>query len=236
MEENKKQILQGQRPQKLNLNAPLLSTRRPFSLHETNTTTSNYSSNMVPFSWERIAGEPKDKETSDDSIEPPPPPPPKLPPGRWQPPVVEEVNGATDHAFDGFYDVDEEEEYGHSDIFSLAESIVNDVEVNCATTNDRSSTILDGYCHSPNFIIQRFLPDAQALAEASVVKKKVPFSTSPHANGSLSRAVSINRRSYHSPKGCGLGGLFPWKMKAKPCSVKSPVCDTIIGTNPKHNR
>ncbi|KAI3447812.1 hypothetical protein Pfo_004477 [Paulownia fortunei] len=229
MEEDKKQILHGECPRKLNLNVPPLSTRRPFGVTTDkmlmlaiSNTTSKDTTNMVPFSWERIPGEPKDKETNDNFGNIDLPPLPKPPPGR---------------------DVDDgEEEYGHNerfsdaiDIFSLAES-VDDMEANCKATNDRSSVILEpnGY-HSPNFIIQRFLPDAQALAEASVTNKELPLSSSPYANPSFSRAVSI-RRSYHSPKGCGLGSFFPWRMKPKPCSVKSPVCDTIIGSNQKQNR
>lgn len=243
MEENKTQILHGECPRKLNLNVPPLSTRRPsgatsykmLMLAKSNTT------NMVPFSWERIPGEPKDKETNENFSNIDLPPPPKPPPCQWQPPLTKEVNiyGICDGS-----DVDYgDKEYGHNerfsdaiDIFSLAESI-DDMEANCNVTNDRSSAIQEpnnGY-HSPNFIIQRFLPDAQALAEESVMNKKLPFSSSPRSDSSFSRDVSI-KRSHNSPKGCGLGSFFPWRMKPKPCSVKSPVCDSIIGANLKQKR
>lgn len=204
MEKDRKQILRG----KLNLDLPLLSTRRPYGISKLmlpeSTTTSN---NMVPFSWERIPGEPKDKEPNYIQE----PRTPKPPPGRWQPPV-ECLSDA-------------------NDIFSLAESIVNDDDDDGGLdTSCRGEAAHDDL--SPSFIIQRFLPDAQALAEASVANKNLPLSGS---NASFSRAVSI-RRSYGSPKGCGLGSFLPWRMKPKPCSVKSPVCDTIIGFGPNQKQ
>lgn len=189
---------------------------------------------MVPFSWERIPGEPKDKKMNDDFDLPPTPRPP---PGWRQPPPPEEVSGGTDQCDGG------DDEYGHDgrysdaiDIFSLAESIDDDMETDCKATKDRSSGMQtpNNDCGSPSFIIQRFLPDAQALAEASVMNNKVSYSSSPESNCSFSRAVSI-RRSNHSLKGCGLGSFLPWRMRNKPC-VKSPVCDTIIGTNLKQKR
>ncbi|KAL0316426.1 UNVERIFIED_CONTAM: hypothetical protein Sradi_5520800 [Sesamum radiatum] len=246
MEENRIRILHGECPRKLNLSLPLLSTRRPFGVTDDHmlmmpisNTTSKDTSNMVPFSWERIPGEPKDKEQDDnfgniDDV----PQPPKPPPGRWQPPVMEELNSAMEHVvdqcsdyYDGICDADGENSHNERfsdaiDIFSLAESVDDDIEVNCEATKDRSCEIPepDG---SANFIIQRFLPDAQALAEASVINKKLPFPSSPYSYGYFSRGVSIRRSSYHSPKGCGLRSFFPWRLKPKPCSVKSPVCDAI---------
>ncbi|KAK4432254.1 hypothetical protein Salat_0987500 [Sesamum alatum] len=248
MEEKKKQIPHGECPRKLNLNVPLLSTRRPFGVTDDHmlmlpisNTTSKDTCNMVPFSWERIPGEPKDKEQDDDlgNIDDVPQPP-RPPPGWWQPQVMEELNSATVDQCSDYYDgiCDADEENGHNerfsdaiDIFSLAESVDDDdIEVNCEATKDISSAISepDGYNNiSTNFIIQRFLPDAQALAEASVVNKKLPFPSSPYSYGSFSRGVSIRKSSYQSPKGCGLRSFFPWRMKPKPCSVKSPVCDAI---------
>lgn len=229
MEEAKNQIVHG----KLNLNVPPLSTRRASG--GTAISGSRLDpANMVPFSWERVPGEPKDRPTNGVGVNRPPPP--KPPPARWRPSIrVDDLDLDLDGSGGGGG-----EENSHDDrfsdaidIFSLAES-VDDVEGYCKATKDRSSAILeahsDDYCSS-NFIIERFLPDAQALAEESVMNKKPPFSDS----SSFSRAVSIGR-SHHTMKGCGLGSFLPWKMKPKSCKVKSPVCDTIIGTNLKQNR
>ncbi|XP_042014266.1 uncharacterized protein LOC121762448 [Salvia splendens] len=209
MKEAKNEIVHG----KLNLNVPPLLTRRVSG--STAISGSRLDpANMVPFSWERIPGEPKDRgNSSGDDV----PPPPKPPPARWRPSVrVDDL----DLNLDG-----SEENNDGIDIFSLAES-VDDVEGYCKATEERSSSILlaegDDWC-SPNFIIERFLPDAQALAEESVMDKKLPYSDS--------RAVSIGRL-----KGCGLASFLPWKMQPKSCKIKTPVCDTIIGPNLKHKR
>lgn len=223
MEENKNRIVHG----KLNLNVPPLSTRR-VSGPTASSGSMPEPANMVPFSWERIPGEPKNRiPTNEDELSGVDrPPPPKPPPGWRLPPRSgggdDEVNSRNEHFSDAI------------DIFSLAES-VDDVESYCKATKDRSSAMVgadSGYVSS-NFIIERFLPDAQALAEESVMNRKLPFSDSDSgSDSSFSRAVSI-RRSQPSMKGCGLGSLLPWKMKPKPCSVKSPVCDTIIEANLK---
>ncbi|KAH6824740.1 hypothetical protein C2S53_010815, partial [Perilla frutescens var. hirtella] len=212
MRENTNQIVHG----KLNLNVPPLSTRRAPGT-TVNSGSRPEPANMVPFSWERIPGEPKDRAINENSGGIEWLPPPKPPPGRWQPPPRgddecsdDEKNSPNEHFSDAI------------DIFSLAES-VDDVEGYCKATKDRSSAMMEASDHdayfSPNFIIERFLPDAQALAEESVMNKKAPFSSSPRSDSaSFSRAVSIGR----SMKGCGLSSFLPWKMKPKPCSVKSP--------------
>ncbi|KAL8504887.1 hypothetical protein ACS0TY_016179 [Phlomoides rotata] len=236
MEENKNQFLH---PRKLNLNVPPLSTRRPSVDPRNGTLTLPISksdaTNMVPFSWERIPGKPKDRKTNDDFDLPPTPRPP--PGWREPPPPPEEVGGGADQSNGG------DDEYGHDDrfsdaidIFSLAESMDDDMEIDCKATKGRSSGIQtpNNEYGSPSFIIERFLPDARALAEASVTNNLFSYSSSPESSSSFSRAVSI-RRSNHSFKGCGLGSFLPWRMKSKPC-VKSPVCDTIIGTNLKQKR
>lgn len=269
MEEVKKQILHEEWPRQLNLNVPLLSTRRsPTGLSSSlahTAPTSMDATNMVPFSWERIPGEPKEMETdrgsSFDAT-----PPPKLPPGRWQPIPTEEAiystivgsGHAANHCCQGSGSlcddhggvssgIDCEYRDGEQccsyaiDIFSLGESTSGeDAEDNCrdGATEDRQSALGESNyngCHSPNFMMQRFLPDAQAIAEASVMNKAPPLPSDASSN--FSRAVRI-KRSYDSPKGgCGLGlsSFFSWRMKHKPCSVKSPVCDTIIGPNHKQN-
>ncbi|KAL2541460.1 Uncharacterized protein Adt_02438 [Abeliophyllum distichum] len=196
----------------------------------------------VPFSWERTPGEPKDLETSDETsnIDVPPP---KLPPGRWQPP---QEATSYDDGCDG--DVDDDDDYDKKDcfsdanvidIFSLAESIEDDKDK--ADDKFIMSMGTNSTVDEPNFIIQRFLPDAQALAAASVVHNKVHISSTYPSYPCLSRAVSV-RRAYPSLKGCGLGTLFRWGLKPKPCSVKSPVqgkslriLNSQLRTKPKQN-
>ncbi|KAL1543600.1 hypothetical protein AAHA92_20553 [Salvia divinorum] len=230
MKEAKNQIVHG----KLSLNVPPLLTRRASS--STAISGSRLDpANMVPFSWERIPGEPKERgNSSGEDV----PPPPKPPPARWRPSVrVDDLDLDLDGSGGGGGGSGSEENNDAIDIFSLAES-VDDVEGYCKATEDRSSLILDvdgdDWCSS-NFIIERFLPDAQALAEESVMDKKLPFTGSPYSDSSFSRAVSIGR-SHHSTKGCGLASFLPWKMQPKSCKVKSPVCDTIIGANLNHKR
>ncbi|KAL2557942.1 uncharacterized protein Fot_02681 [Forsythia ovata] len=228
MEEYVKQVVLRDCPRKLDFDAPLLSTRRPFGIVPNNDMlptnpdkTSQDTQNGVPFSWERIPGEPKDMETSEtSSIDVPPP---KLPPGRWQPP---QEATSYDDGCDG--DVDDDDynkkdcfsDVNAIDIFSLAESIEDDKDK--ADDKFIMSMGTNSTVDEPNFIIQRFLPDAQALAAASVVHNKVHISSTYPSYPCVSRAVSV-RRAYPSPKGCGLGTLFRWGLKPKPCSVKIPV-------------
>ncbi|CAB4280297.1 unnamed protein product [Prunus armeniaca] len=82
-----------------------------------------------------------------------------------------------------------------------------------------------------NVIIERFLPDATALAASSAPQLNVSHISSsnelcypwnyPEPEACVSRTVC--RQSYSSPKGCGLHVFFPWSMKHKLCGVKSPV-------------
>ncbi|GER26656.1 hypothetical protein STAS_02328 [Striga asiatica] len=218
MEQNKKQILHGECPGKLDLNVPPLSTRRPLSNNMSTWPENSNSGNMVPFLWERIPGEPKDKDANDDIALPPPP---KPPPG-WRPPPLSDDDKKCSRN-ERFSDA--------IDIFSLAESTYDDhVEIGCKkATKDRSSDM-------PSFIIERFLPDAQALAEASVINNKFPFLSSPDYIYHTRDYFSRGSHSRHSPKGCGLGSIFPWRLKPKPCRVGSPVCDTIIGNNQRKSR
>ncbi|KAI3805775.1 hypothetical protein L1987_21661 [Smallanthus sonchifolius] len=190
-------------PRTLNLDAPLLSTRRP-NASTTGHPNSRPPSNRVPFSWELSAGKPKD--TGTESHDEFPVPPPRPPPGRK---LVEKEN-----EYDGDDDFSDA-----MDTFSLSAAI--DM-VESAEMAKRNGNMLDGMeldsggNQSPSFIIQRFLSDAKALAVSSGLP--IP------KNISNQRSQMINS----SPKGCGLGldGLFPWRTKHKrkpPCGVKSPV-------------
>lgn len=71
------------------------------------------------------------------------------------------------------------------------------------------------YNRSSNFMIERFLPDATALAASSVLN---------HHAFSPQR---VAKQPFSPPKGCGLDVLFPWRIKHhhQLCGVKSPVRD-----------
>ena len=92
------------------------------------------------------------------------------------------------------------------------------------------------HCPSPNFIIERFLPDATALAASSVLnmsKTKLPYlCNNSEQSPCISQAV-IKRSSFSSPKHCGLEMLFPWRMKHKLCGVKSPIRERSNIAQPK---
>ncbi|KAJ0699567.1 hypothetical protein HanOQP8_Chr10g0357311 [Helianthus annuus] len=199
---------QPKHQRKLNLDAPLLSTRRPNAPIIHPRAASWDSRNRVPFSWELSAGKPKDIGTQlDDEFTVPPPRPP---PGRK---VVEQEYDGDDDFSDAM------------DTFSLSAAI--DM-VESAEMAKRNSNMLDGVeldsggNQSPSFIIQRFLSDAKALAVSSGLP--IPKSISNQRDKCKTQMINS------SPKGCGLGldGLFTWRTKHKhkhkpPCGVKSPV-------------
>lgn len=69
---------------------------------------------------------------------------------------------------------------------------------------------------SPSYIIERFLPDAAALAAVTSAasqrrKKKLSY---------LSASATV-RQSCFSPKACGLHVLLPWSTKHRICGVKN---------------
>ncbi|KAK9073045.1 hypothetical protein SSX86_007367 [Deinandra increscens subsp. villosa] len=220
-------------PRKLNLDAPLLSTRRPNSGsgsttgHPNSRSASWDSRNRVPFSWELTAGKPKDTGTQLTQLHHDfPVPPPRPPPGRK---IVESE----------YYDGDDDFSDA-MDALSLSAAI--DM-VESAEMAKRGSNMLDGMeldsggNQSPSFIIQRFLSDAKALA----VSSGLPIPKSINHQSDKCKPQMINA----PPKGCGLGleGLLPWRTKHKhkqPCGVKSPVRVTSAsvksqwGWRPKH--
>lgn len=225
------------RPGKLNFNAPLLTTRRPVGMKtlemphlgvSRDFTTTSSSPVRIPFSWEQIPGKPKNLEGHVINVDLnhflPPPPPPKLPPRRWIPEAAE-ANDNED-GFDGdvedYCNNEEEDDQSESDaidVFSLGQSVEEVVEPGDGLVEmfgfegliDRDR---GGGYHSPNFIIQRFLPDAKALAASTSNTVHQADLVDDH------RAISVRRAI---TKGCGLHHFFPWKMKPKPCGTKNPV-------------
>ncbi|XP_076890928.1 uncharacterized protein LOC143542152 [Bidens hawaiensis] len=191
-------------PLNLNLNAPLLSTRRPTGSPTSPNT--GWDQTRVPFAWELSAGTPKVSRIQfhDEfhNISPIPPPP-----GRK---VVEHEHDQYD-GDDDFSDA--------MDTFSLSAAIdmVESAEMAKLRGNMLDGMELDpGGNQSPSFIIQRFLSDAKALA----VSSGLPIPKNVGDQKEKCKVEMING----SPKGCGLGldGLFRRKHKP-PCGVKSPV-------------
>ncbi|KAL4557848.1 hypothetical protein LXL04_036042 [Taraxacum kok-saghyz] len=199
-------------PRKLNLDAPLLSTRRPIGLTTCSRKNSRGASwdsrNRVPFSWELTAGKPKVDTGTDHVPDDFPVPPPRPPPGRK---LVENEYDGDDDFSDAI------------DTFSLSAAIdmVESAEMAKQSTGKMLAGMSLEPCgnESPSFIIQRFLSDAKALA----ISSGLPVAK----NISNQQEKSCKPQIIHtSPKGCGLGleSLFPWKTKNRaPCGVKSPV-------------
>ncbi|GLT66156.1 hypothetical protein SLA2020_385400 [Shorea laevis] len=196
------------RPKRLNFNAPLLSTRRTgghSGIEERRDT-----SNRVPFCWEQAPGRPKNPERRDGINDEAETPRPRLPPSRWRPPIESTYNG----------DAREKEDENGDDL-SLTEAIDilergEHFPVSDGFNSEDSSS--DGSKNpSPNFIIERFLPDATALAAA--------FSAL-NPNEKLRLAYDYPETlvtKADPPKGCGLEILLPWHVKHRVCGVKSPI-------------
>ncbi|XP_039027075.1 uncharacterized protein LOC120160813 [Hibiscus syriacus] len=243
------------RPRKLNLNAPLLSTRRPaaggYVSDEVSCNNSlvgcKDSSNGIPFCWEQAPGKPKNSERSND-VDESETPRPKPPPGRWRPPK-EATNGDHDHSHDHHdegCDADVDDYDNSDDIFSdavevlsLTEAIdiVEKTEKLHGSSKSLEPSEMDGMnlamslehsdCPSPSFIIERFLPDAIALAASSALsmsKTKLPYLYNySDQSPCVSQAVIKRSSLSSSPKRCGLEMLLPWRMKHKLCSVRNPI-------------
>ncbi|XP_004506820.1 uncharacterized protein [Cicer arietinum] len=189
----------SKRHRKLNLNAPIMSTRRIGSgAADTSSSLGKVqnTSQRVPFSWEKEPGKPKDLEMN--GLE--------LPPSCHCCFLRKEQcclsyfprKELDDQSYIG-YCCDEED-----DVFSLSEALdIVQRKSECDNNNGLKLKLAEcnGY-QSPTYLINRFLPDATALAASSVLhftnnfKEKVCDSS--YAYGSSS-----------SPKGCGLEDFLP---------------------------
>lgn len=208
----------------------------------------------IPFSWEQTPGKPKDMTEGSDTNNVDRIPPPKTPPGRWLPmkgALLECDNkvglqcdyddgceGDVDEdgrsAYEDCKDDDGDVSSNALDIFSLAQS-VDTVE----TWGELRRKLMNGNIekddlkrgtgtgsHSPNFMIQRFLPDAKALAASSALaikENKYPISNSTLSVPRASISLREPTFSTSNSKGCGLDIFLPWRSKYKLCGVKSPV-------------
>ncbi|XP_007026610.2 PREDICTED: uncharacterized protein LOC18597481 [Theobroma cacao] len=263
MGEGMNEAMEKKRPRKLNFNAPLLSTRRPAGGHigdELSCTNSQGgckdSSNGIPFCWEQAPGKPKNLDGS-NNVDDAETPRPKLPPSKWRPPeeACQDHNHDHDEGCDA--DVDDYDDDNNVDVFSDAMEVLSltqaiDIVEKAEKFRGSSDGLkskslepsdLDGLnlesldrsdCPSPSFIIERFLPDATALAASSAMntslKTKLPYLCNYSESPCVSQAV-INR-PFSSPKGCGLEILLPWRMKHKLCGVKSPIKESSIIVKP----
>lgn len=270
--ENDHHIDQNYRPRILNFNAPLLSTRRPpsnpanslellpcSSLRRRNSGSVN---DRVPFSWEQAPGKPKDDNRNDNndtlSHDLNDTPRPKLPPSLLWQYSQNNYDKNKNNDDDGCEADVEDEEDIHDvfsdavDVFSLSEAIdiversekARESKTDGLTLKiieDSRSGVNNQY---PDFIIQRFLPDATALATASALgamslKKSCENyyncsagdqAHADHKMRSVSRSIT-RTTSFSSSKGCGFEMLFPWRVKHKwTCGVKSPIRHSSFST------
>ncbi|XP_006291630.2 uncharacterized protein LOC17885455 [Capsella rubella] len=233
------EMMDMNRSRRLNFNAPFLSTKRhvnqeklPGQLPEAS----------VPFCWETAPGMPKNKShlKNDSESETPRL---RLPPGRLKMHVDGE-NEDFDEASEGLTPArllrlkkrDNHEHYRQTnqdsiDVLSLTQAIdMVELPKDSSESDDGSSGGGDsnGYLTmestersddmSPSYIIERFLPDAAALAAVTSAasqrrrkKKKLSY---------LSGATV--KQSCFSPKACGLHVLLPsWSTKHRICGVKN---------------
>jgi len=223
------------RPRKLDLNAPLLSTRRSVVGDSSYYSTSSVSaiqntSERVPFSWEKAPGKPKVTERNSNAQDGGTPRL-RLPPSKWL--LSKEASETdVDDANDAFSDA--------MDVFSLSEALdyVQRKSENVHSEKNEGLRLKlaesNGY-QSPTYMINRFLPDATALAASSALHFSGNFEDKDcDTCGSYPQCYT--RHSYaSSPKGCGLELLFPWRVKHKLCAMESPVlpCSTNLH---KHQR
>ncbi|CAN8268170.1 unnamed protein product [Cochlearia groenlandica] len=220
------------RSRRLNFNAPFLSTKRHVPEQKL---PGQYPEASVPFCWETTPGMPKNFSYKKDDSESETPRL-KLPPGR-----LKVHNGENDDASEGltpasFLRLKKHNNHKHfnqpevdvADDMSLTQAIdmVEHRKGSVTDSDDGTSRGGDSNGHltmestersenmSPSYIIERFLPDAAALAvvtSAANQKKKKKLSY-------LSATV---RQSCFSPKACGLN--VPWSTKHRICGVKNAL-------------
>ncbi|KMT12380.1 hypothetical protein BVRB_5g103130 [Beta vulgaris subsp. vulgaris] len=217
------------RPRRLDLDAPLMSARRCnimsiTSIEFARTNSLHGSCGRVPFSWEQSPGKPKDAITRENLIESdkalPLPKPPVI---RWQEDDNEDC-GQKNGDDGSFSDA--------IDLFSLAGSLNTSERLDLESDFNGDNGSL-----SPNFMIQRFLPAATALAASSISA----LATNNDNNNSSSTnnlmevysssnyiregscVPKVTGEAFSTSKGCGFQVFFPWRPKHRICGVKSPV-------------
>ncbi|BAT97455.1 hypothetical protein LR48_Vigan11g104500 [Vigna angularis] len=249
------ETMDRKRPRKLDLNAPLLSTRRLGCSVVGDSSCSSYSvcaiqntSERVPFSWEKAPGKPKVTErncsTQDGGT-----PRLRLPPSHW---LLSRKASETDvdDANDAFHDQGDGSCVGNDnrddifsdamDVFSLSEALDYVQKKSENVHNEKNEGLrlklaeCNGY-QSPTYMINRFLPDATALAASSALHFSRNFEDKD-CDTCGSYPECYMRHSYaSSPKGCGFEFLFPWRLKHKLCAIERPVLPCSSNLH-KHQR
>ncbi|CAN0879679.1 hypothetical protein LINGRAHAP2_LOCUS13211 [Linum grandiflorum] len=215
----------------------------------------------VPFCWERAPGKPKrpPAEVGAEDVTPRL----RLPPCRWNPKADEandavlsrDVDDACkpcpvsschedDDGCDADVDDDLDDYYSNAymDALSLTEAIDiaqrGDIKGCGGTSFGRKldgerNTYNDAGGEYPNFMMERFLPDATALAAASSViyaanKMMPPSGSPPPPNG----YQSPTEASVIAQKGCGFDALFPWRgmNKHKLCNAKNAERQVVLAS------
>ncbi|KAJ8446758.1 LOW QUALITY PROTEIN: hypothetical protein Cgig2_000769 [Carnegiea gigantea] len=241
--------MNAKRPRMLNLNAPLLSTRRSTTttLESKRTNSLHVSCERVPFSWEQSPGKPKDTVRG-ESLRYEDLPLPKPPPIRWREETYsngcDDINIVDngDHGNEGEHDNEAINNNNNNcnddafsdglDLFSLTSSLNpserpdrdsargdTDVESDIGGNNGSSS---------PNFMIQRFLPAATALAASSLsdlnANKHLMYPSNNDITSMEGSCVPrVAGQVFSTSKGCGFELLFPWRPKHRLSKIKSPV-------------
>ncbi|CAA7019280.1 unnamed protein product [Microthlaspi erraticum] len=228
------------RSRRLNFNAPFLSTKR----HATQEKLPGHCPEAsVPFCWETTPGMPKNlshlKNDSESET-----PRLKLPPGRLKMHVNSENGDFEDASQiltpASFLRLNKRDSYEHLhqndqdavDVLSLTQAIdmVEHPKDSFTESDDGSSRggggggDSNGYLTmestersedmSPSYIIERFLPDAAALAA-------VTSAASQRRKKKLSYLSATVKQSCFSPKACGLHVLLPWSTKHRICGVEN---------------
>ncbi|KAL5704347.1 hypothetical protein ACHQM5_022789 [Ranunculus cassubicifolius] len=234
----KDDLMTNNRLRKLNLNAPILSTRRggsPCLKPPPRTTTVDQqegSTQRVPFSWEQVPGTPKggiSRKLKSEELKPP-----KLPP-------CQQWHSSKKIASSG---LDEDDVFSDAiDMLSMSESleIAASGKSHSRGLCSLDLKIIEAREHqSPDFIIQKFLPDANALAETSYVPSRPSHCSRQSIDSEFAMQCGGVRGvegRVTASKACGIGLLlFPRRAKQTVCGLKDPILDRQGSRNMKANK
>lgn len=237
-------------PTALDLNAPILSTRRPpqSSCCINKASSRRGVSDGIPFSWEQAPGKPKksiNNVTASDSAKDADTPRPRPPPQ-----MALRLKGYGDDDSGDVSSLNNEDDVFSNamDVFSLSEAI--DILERAERPVHRANDNIDqlklkiaescGKDASPNFMINRFLPDASALALAAASSALTNYHRHPSRSEDETKDLNCCKRQVSSScrykeqevvssrrsattqasgaqRGCGMENIFLWRMKPRLC-------------------